>query len=46
VMTRLTVSDPAALSVGQVMELRIVPLYTDAQGDEVVTFAYAPTETP
>jgi uncharacterized OB-fold protein len=42
VITRLTVSDPAALAPGQAMELRIVPLHTDADGNEVVTFAFSP----
>ena len=42
VITRLTESDPAALSSGQAMELRIVPLHTDADGNDVVTFAFSP----
>jgi len=42
VITRLTESDPAALVAGQSMELRIVPLHTDDEGNEVVTFAFAP----
>ena len=32
VITRLTESDPAALHLGQAMELRVVPLHTDADG--------------
>ncbi|MDH3754569.1 MAG: OB-fold domain-containing protein [Acidimicrobiia bacterium] len=42
VEARLTESDPEKLSVGQEMELRIVPLTTDDEGNEVVTFAFAP----
>ena len=39
---RLTVSDPAALAAGQAMELRVVPLHTDDDGNDVVTYAFAP----
>lgn len=46
VISRLTESDPFALRLGQLMELRIVPLHADAQGNEVVTFAFAPLEQP
>jgi uncharacterized OB-fold protein len=42
VITRLTESDPAALVEGQTMELRIVPLHRDEDGNDVVTYAYAP----
>jgi uncharacterized OB-fold protein len=42
VIARLTEGDPAALASGQAMALRIVPLHTDADGREVVTFAFAP----
>jgi uncharacterized OB-fold protein len=42
VITRLTVGDPAALSAGQAMELRIVALHADADGNDVVTYAFAP----
>jgi uncharacterized OB-fold protein len=42
VITRLTESDPGSLSVGQAMELRIVPLHANADGDDVVTFAFSP----
>jgi uncharacterized OB-fold protein len=42
VITRLTVSNPALLSRGQAMELCVVPLHTDADGNDVVTFAFAP----
>ncbi|HEY1653248.1 MAG TPA: Zn-ribbon domain-containing OB-fold protein, partial [Acidimicrobiales bacterium] len=42
VITRLTESDPAALAQGQPMELRIVPLHRDHDGNDVVTYAFAP----
>jgi uncharacterized OB-fold protein len=42
VITRLTESDPAALSAGQAMELEIVPLHRDDDGNDVVTYAFAP----
>ncbi len=45
VISRLTEPDPGALSVGQAMELRVVPLHVDADGNEVVTFAFAPLAT-
>ena len=41
VITRLTESDPAALSEGQTMELRVVPMHTDDEGNDVVTYAFA-----
>lgn len=41
VVTRLTESDPAALALGQDMELRVVPLHRD-DGTDVTTFAFAP----
>jgi uncharacterized OB-fold protein len=43
VEARLTESDPGRLDFGMPVELRIVPFYTDANGDEVVTFAFAPS---
>jgi uncharacterized OB-fold protein len=43
VESRLTVNDPAQLDFGMEVELQIVPFYTDANGDEIVTFAFAPT---
>ena len=46
VITHLTVSDPAALELGQAMELRVVPLHTDADGNEVVTYSFAPVDAP
>ena len=42
VITRLTESDPASLREGQPMELRVVPLHQDADGNDVVTYAFAP----
>jgi uncharacterized protein len=40
--TRLTEADPDKLKIGMEMELVIVPLCTDDDGNEVVTFAFAP----
>ena len=42
VEARLTESDPARLRFGMEVELTMVPLYTDDDGDEVLTFAFAP----
>jgi uncharacterized OB-fold protein len=42
VIGRLTESDPGALWAGQPMELRIVALHTDGEGNDVVTYAFAP----
>jgi uncharacterized protein len=42
VETRLTESDPDALTIGMEMELTLVPFRTDADGNEVVTFAFRP----
>ncbi len=42
VITRLTEPDPGSLSLGQSMELRIVPLHRDEDGNDVVTYAFAP----
>jgi uncharacterized OB-fold protein len=42
VETRLTVADPEALVPGTEMELAVVPFRTDDDGNEVVTFAFAP----
>lgn len=44
VEARLTESDPSKLVIGQEMELVVVPLATDAGGNEVVTFAFRPVE--
>jgi uncharacterized OB-fold protein len=40
---RLTENDPAKLKFGQQVELRMVPFTTDADGAEIVTFAFEPT---
>ena len=42
VITRLTEGDPGALALGQAMELRVVPLHSDDEGNDVVTYAFAP----
>ena len=43
VEARLTENDPAKLDFGMEVELQIIPFYTDEDGDEIVTFAFAPT---
>jgi uncharacterized OB-fold protein len=43
VITRLTESDPAHLESGQPVDLQVVPLHTDDEGREVLTFAFAPS---
>jgi uncharacterized OB-fold protein len=45
VESRLTESDPAALTNGMEMELVVVPFRTDDDGNEVVTFAFRPAAT-
>jgi uncharacterized OB-fold protein len=45
VITRLTESDPSALHLGQAMALQVVPLHVDAEGNDVVTFAFGPGGT-
>jgi uncharacterized protein len=42
VEARLTESDPAKLDFGMPVELEIVPFYVDGEGNEIVTFAFAP----
>jgi uncharacterized protein len=42
VESHLTTADPDVLRDGMEMELRIVPFRTDDDGNEVVTFAFAP----
>ncbi len=42
VEARLTEADPAKLKIGMEMELVLVPLTTDDDGNEVVTFAFQP----
>jgi uncharacterized OB-fold protein len=44
VEARLTISDPNRLKIGMEMELVIIPLTTDDEGNEIVTFAFAPVE--
>jgi uncharacterized OB-fold protein len=39
---RLTENDPAKLEFGQAVELTMIPFTTDADGNEVVTFAFQP----
>jgi len=39
---RLTENDPAKLQFGQEVELIMVPLNKDEQGDEILTFAFQP----
>ncbi len=45
---RLTESDPAILRIGMEVELVVVPFRVDADGTEVMTYAFSPiheTET-
>lgn len=44
VEARLTESDPSKLSIGMAMELCIIPLSVNDQGEEVVTFAFRPLD--
>jgi uncharacterized OB-fold protein len=39
---RLTENDPAKLKFGQQVELTMIPFTTDADGAEIVTFAFQP----
>ncbi len=39
---RLTENDPAKLQFGQEVELTMVPFATDAEGAEIITFAFQP----
>lgn len=39
---RLTENDPAKLQFGQDVELTMVPFTTDADGNEIITFAFKP----
>ena len=41
-ITRLTETDPARLAFDMPMRLTIVPLHVDADGREIVTYAFAP----
>ena len=40
---RLTEADPDKLDFGMAVELTWIPLYTDDEGNEVFTFAFAPS---
>ena len=42
VEAKLTESDPAKLEFGMEVELAIVPFYVDDEGNEIMTFAFAP----
>ena len=42
VEARLTESDPNKLKIGMEMEMVLIPLTTDADGNTVMTFAFAP----
>jgi uncharacterized OB-fold protein len=42
VITRLTEHDPGVLADGQAVELAIVPLHRDEDGNDVVTYAFGP----
>jgi uncharacterized OB-fold protein len=44
VEARLTEADPAKLKIGMKMEMTIVALGTNEDGDEVVTYAFAPID--
>ena len=44
VEARLTENDPTRLRVGMEMELTVVPLAIDEEGNEVVTFAFQPSD--
>ena len=44
VESRLTTSNPDELKIGMEMELVIIPFNTDADGNEVVTYAFAPVK--
>jgi len=44
VETRLTTADKDLLKIGMEMELKFIPAYTDDDGNEVITFAFAPVE--
>ncbi len=46
VESRLTVADPEELHIGDEVELVIVPFRHDADGRELVTFAFGPASRP
>ena len=43
---RLTESEPANLDEGMMMELVLEPLFTNDDGNEVMTYAFAPVANP
>jgi uncharacterized OB-fold protein len=44
VIARLTENDPTTLFLGQPMDLRVVPLHRDADGNDVMTYAFSPAD--
>jgi uncharacterized protein len=42
VESRLTVNDPALLHIGMELELVVIPFAVDAEGREVLTYAFTP----
>ena len=44
VEARLTEADPDKLEIGMEMELTLVPLATDDDGNEIITFAFRPID--
>lgn len=46
VESRLTEANPELLEIGANMTLTFVPVYLNAAGRQVVTFAFAPEQTP
>jgi uncharacterized OB-fold protein len=44
VEARLTTADPDELELGMKLELVMVPFYKDADGTDVLTFAFAPSK--
>ena len=45
VESRLTVAEPSELKIGMELELVLDPLYVNDSGEQVVTFAFAPTDS-
>jgi uncharacterized OB-fold protein len=44
VESRLTVADPDQLRIGMPMQLVLIPWSTDDEGNQIVTYAFAPVE--
>jgi len=44
IISRLTEADPDRLCLGMAVRLAIVPLHVDADGRQVMTYAFAPAE--